>query len=747
MRAHSEEQGRLYLSTVLSEEYAALHGPLPQVDAASTEEDRLASIHTLIHKLPGKRTALCLSGGGIRSATFGLGVLTGLARLKILEKFDYLSTVSGGGYIGSWLTAWVSRHPQGITGVAEELRQSPVSAQYPDVKPVVWLRQYSNYLSPRLGLLSADSWTLLGTYLRNLLLNWLILVPLLVAALMVPRLMVSLIRWNVAELGFPQSMPTSALVVGLLLTILALTYLHVSRPSLEKFRTQDFWKPFERQQWFLILGLIPLVLATCCLSAAWAWFRNAGGQLDQLAAIGLNSRTTFVLSGGAIHFAGWLISTILLRRFVTGRWFWVEMLVIFWSGALGGLFLWSILAELPAHHTVAEFAEWQAAFGVPGILSLFLLVATVYLGVSSRYTDDHDREWWGRSGAWTLIAATTWSTISALVIFGPGLMASVPAVATSLGGLSGLITLVLGFSSRTTATSKGKASLIDLIFDQAVKLAAPVFMIFLLVVISLWTSLLLKGLAEIHGIPTMEWSTIGLRMSADVWGHAVIIHNSPLWLLVEWGLAFVCLAVAMSLVININKFSLHSMYRNRLIRAYLGASRLKEYGVELERRPNRFTGFDPNDNLELHQLAPSGQPVRRPFHILNIALNLVRGEKLAWQQRKAQSFTTSPLHCGSWNLGYRRSSVYGSNHRIGKAISLGTAMAMSGAAASPNMGYHSAAAVTFLLAFFNVRLGWWLGNPGDAGKLTYDRSCPRIAVRPLLAETFGLTDADNPYVY
>lgn len=46
-------------------------------------------------------SALCLSGGGIRSASFNLGVLQGLARYKLLRSFDYLSTVSGGGYIGA----------------------------------------------------------------------------------------------------------------------------------------------------------------------------------------------------------------------------------------------------------------------------------------------------------------------------------------------------------------------------------------------------------------------------------------------------------------------------------------------------------------------------------------------------------------------------------------------------------------------------------------------------------------------
>src|SRR5262245_4612961 len=46
---------------------------------------------------------LAFSGGGIRSATFALGILQGLARLELLTRFDYLSTVSGGGYIGGWL--------------------------------------------------------------------------------------------------------------------------------------------------------------------------------------------------------------------------------------------------------------------------------------------------------------------------------------------------------------------------------------------------------------------------------------------------------------------------------------------------------------------------------------------------------------------------------------------------------------------------------------------------------------------
>lgn len=60
-------------------------------------------------RLPENLTGLALSGGGIRSATFCLGLLQGLHKLKLLRIFDYISTVSGGGYVGGWWSAWLSR--------------------------------------------------------------------------------------------------------------------------------------------------------------------------------------------------------------------------------------------------------------------------------------------------------------------------------------------------------------------------------------------------------------------------------------------------------------------------------------------------------------------------------------------------------------------------------------------------------------------------------------------------------------
>ena len=124
----SSADSSLPLHEVLEAEYVALHGELPSGYPSSSEsKTRLKGLWDAIHGLKEKRAALCISGGGIRSATFGLGILQGLARCGLLEKFHYLSTVSGGGYIGSWLSAWIKNDPKGIRGVVDELKSRPDS--------------------------------------------------------------------------------------------------------------------------------------------------------------------------------------------------------------------------------------------------------------------------------------------------------------------------------------------------------------------------------------------------------------------------------------------------------------------------------------------------------------------------------------------------------------------------------------------------------------------------------------------
>jgi hypothetical protein len=184
-----------------------------------------------------------------------------------------------------------------------------------------------------------------------------------------------------------------------------------------------------------------------------------------------------------------------------------------------------------------------------------------------------------------------------------------------------------------------------------------------------------------------------------------------------------------------NKFSLHGMYRQRLTRTFLGASRST-------RQPNPFTGFDPADDLEMTELAR-----QRPFHVVNVTLNKRGDSDAGHQHRQAESFTFTPLYAGNVTNGYRPAAGFGEDQSQRQAITLGAAITVSGAAASPAMGEFSTASLAFLLTLLNARLGAWFGNPGEAGRDTWRRSDPKAGVGPIIREMLGLTTRANPYVY
>ena len=135
---------------------AKAHSPNNEADQA--EAQRLALHAWSVRNLPGPGQAgLCLSGGGIRSASFCLGILQALAKRGLLSQFDYLSTVSGGGYIGSWLSAWRVHWGQNI----HDIETSLAGENEPD--QVKRLRDFTSYLTP------------LDTC--NLVLNWILFCP------------------------------------------------------------------------------------------------------------------------------------------------------------------------------------------------------------------------------------------------------------------------------------------------------------------------------------------------------------------------------------------------------------------------------------------------------------------------------------------------------------------------------------------------------------------------------------------
>ncbi len=711
----------------------------------------LESIYRRIHAGEGS-AALCFSGGGIRSATFALGVAQGLAQRGLLKQFDYLSTVSGGGYIGSWLSSWIHRAGSAEKVFAALQTGRAASPTEPEPQPISHLRKYSNYLTPRLGAFSADTWTLVATYLRNVLLNWLVFIPILLALFALPRLHVALLH-----VPQPDWVIATGIFTGCLLFVWALAYSVMNRPAVrEDFRQHGgIWFVRRSQESFIVWFLAPLCLAAICLTTSWAWAQNGGGDTDNAALqwflqfiCGTPGQAApkfwnYCLLGAVLHLSGWLVAELFLQRWRSGksselRWEFFTALV---TGAVGGIFLWNVATRLlPASSEPAGLALYDC-FAAPFFLVLFLIAATIFVGVASKITSDEDREWWARMGAWVFIAVIGWCVFSALVLFGPlGLLAT-PKLLGLLSGASGLFTLIVGYGSDTAAKKEGKAKegLVANILEKGLSLAAPLTLAALIAALSLATSWLLVVVAN-ELSPWLPELT-GFSQVQAARGFNQVVSDAPWRLVAGFIFAGAFLGWGLSRFVNVNKFSLHAIYRNRLVRAYLGASNSK-------RDPNPFTGFDPADNFPLQELRDPNDPAlpQRPLHIINMALNLVTGENLAWQQRKAETFTASTLHCGNFRLGYRFTKHYALSHQK-TGLTLGTAVAISGAAASPNQGYHSSPMVALLMTLFNVRLGWWLGNPGAMGHGTFQDSSPHSPVRHMVKEGLGLTDSSSPYVY
>jgi len=121
---------------------------------------------------------LALSGGGIRSATFNLGLLQGLHRIGLLMHVDYLSTVSGGGYIGGFWSRWL-RVKEGpgsddiIKSFPDNLqdsgRQGADDSRLPEVEEVPHLREFGKFLVPRTGFFDTETWGAVVAVLAGLL--------------------------------------------------------------------------------------------------------------------------------------------------------------------------------------------------------------------------------------------------------------------------------------------------------------------------------------------------------------------------------------------------------------------------------------------------------------------------------------------------------------------------------------------------------------------------------------------------
>jgi len=767
--------GPLTTNDVLREEAEAIH----HADLSGVPPEELyRSLNAL------NSSALCLSGGGIRSAAFALGIMQALAahprkqngdpvdepQQSLLAHFHYLSTVSGGGYIGSWLSAWLAR--ANFRTVWRALVGRPAGADT-EPPPIAWLRSYSNYLTPQLGLMSADTWAIAAVYLRNLVLNWLVILPVLCGGILLLKLMVVVLT------GFSYMnhalRPRLILVgVGIVFLLIALRYVTRHRPSRQGEQRSEVHSGNADKR-FIMRSLIWSLLSAIVLTQ-YLGIIDVGGSVVKILASLPSGQVIFLgagaLAGAVIYALGWILGWPRQRDLLDFA-LWCVAGSVYGALVAFGFYLYlhvpDVARDIPPTEVrslirILNSPVIYLIIGVPYILISQWVADMVFVGLTSFQKQfNAEQEWLGRAGGWLLVTAVGWNVLIFLTFAGflagaldtPTVPFFVFYFVLPICALWGLVIALVGTFSLTRFTFEPHG-IVSILMNTALGAAAPLFVGAMIFSLSIGLDyVLLDGHLFGPNFRMMADALKGDMPDYTLW------HETMLRL--TFGAALAALiAVVASRCININRFSLHALYRNRLIRAFLGASR--------DRTPDPFTGLDSDDDRRMHQLwapcdAMGHWPNRdaddwRPFHVLNLTLNIVSSKRLAWQERKAAPFTVSPLHCGTSSKSeistkeagnaeardagaYRPSRFYGDRD----GMSLGTAMAISGAAANPNMGYHSSPSVALLMTMFNVRLGWWLGNPGREGAETFSHEGPAIAIVPLIQETFGLTTDTRKYVH
>ncbi|HEV8144597.1 MAG TPA: patatin-like phospholipase family protein [Methylomirabilota bacterium] len=881
---------------------------------------------------PTALVGLALSGGGIRSATFSLGVLQGLDSLRLLHVFDYLSTVSGGGFAGGWWTAWLSRGkvtrahvrapralarklvddalvpwppgaaPRDVTGggtarnrlitftsqamqsfvdrfvtpgrarrpldgVLEELARvedTPSTARaelerkledavvdelndlvehrdlashpqfagltstlparrgrnldllftrYPDelarmfpraerldsergldyrdvsvpdgaiaagADPLHHLRLFANYLTPRKGLLSPDTWRAAAVVSRNLMLTWLLLLPVLMALIFAGQLLFFVLppydETVVNELflgleGFRARATVAARPIGVLLgLIVAVTVLWMHRNNDGNTLTQV---ATAAGLGLMIGGLsFALVLPRDCVDgfgvcvskwwygpswgfANWAWVAlTLLLGLILLAWIRINAHVDGmpiaparqVEATLASRWHGYLLTTLAfaLALFALSgfghevmewafRYKWTKVASSAMGAAAGIGALFTALKSAPAGgRDAGEFQKpsraSRAVFAVTPVLVL------VVMAVASAWLARIAITWTFlvpglRIPVLTMIAV---AGIGVCLVFaayelGGGMRDAPPGLSRwfALGTLVAVILVALAFGRRAGGRDwqNGFSSWL-FIAGLAVDL--------LLAAIGLRQAErrgLLRGRVKgLIVIATAAPLVIGVAAA----GFPTVNDNDRAlvtYIVLVWLTIAVMWVIALGWMADPNALALHSFYKARLVRAFLGASNPRRRNVRAD-----INDPAPEDDVPLAALR-QGSELGGPYHLINTTLNLVGGRDLTTAQRSAAAFVLSPLFCGSVRTGYRATTEY-----MRGAMTLGAAITASGAAASPNMGSRTpSAALAMLLAFFNIRLGLWVPSPHfPYWHLPQARVWPYYLLRESLSQTNDL---------
>lgn len=603
-------------------------------------------------------TGVALSGGGIRSASFALGALQALdARVgkegadSGIEGVDYLSTVSGGGYIGCALTAAMQKN-------GGRFPFSDENGTFKDPPAVRHIRNYSNYLMPR-GFL--DAVTAFGLIGRGLVANVLVVTPVLLffvaLTLLVHRDVDRLhepafLFWNIVDLLRPIS---SHAAQGL-----------------------DALPGFWVTSVLVVLNFAFLTLWVFVKSVSVSWTgRKVGGWISRSPPYEtyrlwkpkyLAGRLVkaIVPADGSAELNGGLVLVSKLLFFATVLAFWFELQP-------------SILRAMAEFGTRAAPTETPATMGA--IVSGAISSATPY----------------------------------------------VPSILAGLGAVFAFFSKYLGQVINAAGdVATWKARLGKIAAQAALWFSAIVIPLFL------WYAYLV--------LAYLGLSHPDLLRSASSWFDPPWVyrfaqeHDITSTGLLASGAFLVTLLGAW--IVNPNATSLHRLYRDRLSKAFL-------FELDPDKRDDRddLFAYEPElDEIDTKLC---------PYPIINTALNIQGSRHANKRGRNADFFDFTPIAVGSEATGYVETHVLAS---VDAAPDLGSAMAISGAAVSSNMGAQTVRPLAFTLALLNLRLGFWIRNPKVVATTSpwYRLFLGWLVDRPialLFREMFSQIDENSSTIY
>jgi len=653
---------------------------------------RLAERHA--HR---KYLGLALSGGGIRSATFSLGFIQALARAKILRHVDYLSTVSGGSYLGGFLGAYYQRI--GSQTEALGLKSQPpktaaeVEADLPSPRStaVDWLRENGRYLAPG-G--AADGWMALAVVLRNLIavnfvtltlvLTFFVGLDLLRGAAVKVVWAHFLCRAHVLEqarehlsgnlVWWSPYLALPALVLALGIAPLGLAYWLVPDdgsppPAPGAIKSQQIPGPLREVRVWALAALSSLVFLILARVLVFPDF-PAAAQGD---------------------WTPWMVATAVACWLAVSGWSWVG------AARVSAWLLSKALAKgnrQPCNQLLrTQLSRWLRGWLI--VFSASLLIAVVDSLGQSLYRHQLF-EPSGRFQIGHLIAA----------------ISGVAAAARTAQGIVGAL---------------GARKKVGVPLQLVALVGALVIVIPLLVVFSAFGHCIVwQGQAP-------------LAAANGVWQGPPITNWH--WPALTFGAGLLLSVVFGHVYAFLNDSTISGLYAARLTSAYIGASNPKRInGVELP-----ATDLWPNDVIPLRDYAPHAKG--GPLHIINTTLNETIGgrSRVEEKDRKGMNLAIGPggvsvgaTHHATWTddrttltstdktYDPHAFRVFPAKIRrwmssdaeatfAPESLPLGRWMAISGAAASTGLGSMTSLGLSLLCGLLNVRLGHWWRSGVDPG--------------------------------